>query len=436
VSLALCAALRARGLRVQTYKCGPDFLDTGHLTAISGRPARNLDSWMLDAESNRSIFARAAAGADIAIAEGMMGLFDGVSGGGETGSAAQIAKLLSLPIILVLDASKSARSLAAVIHGFETFDPQLKFAGLVLNQVAGESHFRLLADAIRSTSPTPLLGWLPRDESVTIPERHLGLHTADEERYTNGRAKSLAALAERYLNLDQLLATTQANEVPAISQVAMAKEPVIKLGVARDRAFCFYYQDNLDLLQAAGAELVPFSPLANSELPHDLDALYLGGGYPELHAQKLSANQSFLQSLRSFADSGRPIYAECGGMMYLAEQLRIRDGEVFPMASLLPLRIEMTGRLVRFGYVELEFVQDTFLAKQGTVARSHSFHYSTAIPTAELTAPFQARYSLSGLSELEGCLQRNVLASYFHLHFAGNPAFAASFVQGAKHRKR
>ena len=264
VSLALCAALRARGLCVQAYKCGPDFLDTGHLSAISGRPARNLDTWMLDHQANRDIFARAAAGADVAIVEGMMGLFDGVSGGGESGSAAQIAKLLSLPVILVLDASKSARSIAAVIHGFETFDPQLRFAGLVLNKVAGESHFRLLADAIHSTSRTPLLGWLPREEAVAIPERHLGLRTADEESSTGDRARSFAALAEKHLALDRLLDGCDATATPHPAHAGAAKEPRILLGIARDPAFCFYYQDNLDLLQAAGANIIPFSPLADS----------------------------------------------------------------------------------------------------------------------------------------------------------------------------
>ena len=436
VSLALCAALRARGLCVQAYKCGPDFLDTGHLSAISGRPARNLDTWMLDHQANRDIFARAAAGADLAIVEGMMGLFDGVSGGGESGSAAQIAKLLSLPVILVLDASKSARSIAAVIHGFETFDPQLRFAGLVLNKVAGESHFRLLADAIHSTSRTPLLGWLPREEAVAIPERHLGLRTADEESSTGDRARSFAALAEKHLALDQLLDSCDATATPHPAHAGAAKEPRILLGIARDPAFCFYYQDNLDLLQAAGAKIIPFSPLADSGIPDGLDALYLGGGYPELYAERLSSNHPFLASLRSFANSGRPIYAECGGMMYLAQELRTREGKAFPMASVLPLRIEMTDRLVRFGYVEVEFAQDCFLAKKGTVARSHSFHYSHAMPTAELSLPFHAQYSLSGLSESEGCLQGNVLGSYFHLHFGGNRSIAAAFVQASEDVRR
>jgi cobyrinic acid a,c-diamide synthase len=430
VSLALCAAFCGRGLRVQAYKCGPDFLDTGHLSAISGRAARNLDTWMLDPQSNRDIFARGAAEADIAIVEGMMGLFDGVSGGGEKGSAAEIAKLLSLPVILVLDASKSARSIAAVVHGFETFDPQLRFAGLVLNQVAGESHFHLLRDAIRSTSRTPLLGWLPRDEAVAIPERHLGLRTADEESSLGEKTRCFAAFAEKHLDLDGLL---DGEEVAPQSAPAVARrEARISLGIARDPAFCFYYQDNLDLLEAAGAKIVAFSPLTDSALPPGLDALYLGGGYPELYAEQLSRNRRFLTSLRSFARSGRPIYGECGGMMYLGEELCTREGHAFSMAAVLPLRIEMTDRLVRFGYVEVEFAQDCFLAEKGTVARTHSFHYSRAIPTGELAAPFRARYSLSGLNDAEGCLLGNVLGSYFHLHFAGNPSIAAAFVQAAE----
>ncbi len=432
VSLALCAAFRARGLRVQAYKCGPDFLDTGHLSAMSGHPARNLDTWMLSRQANQEIFARASAKADIAIVEGMMGLFDGVSGGGENGSAAEIAKLLSLPVILVLDASKSARSMAAVVHGFESFDPQLRFAGLVLNQVAGESHFRLLADAIRSSSQTPLLGWLPRENAVVIPERHLGLRGAEEESSPGEKTRSFAALAEKHLDLDRLLNTAEVIPSAQPPHAGSQRESRISLGIARDPAFCFYYQDNLDLLEAAGAKIVPFSPLADSALPPGLDGLYLGGGYPELYAKQLSGNSRFIDSLRSFAASGRPIYAECGGMMYLAEKLCTREGDAFPMASVLPLRVEMTDRLVRFGYVEVEFAQDCFLAEKGTMARTHSFHYSRAMPSGESSAPFHARYSLSGLNDAEGCLLGNVLGSYFHLHFAGNPSMATAFVQAAE----
>jgi cobyrinic acid a,c-diamide synthase len=431
-SLALCAALRARRLTVQAFKCGPDFLDTGLLSAITGRPARNLDGWMLDEVANRQVFAHAVVNADIAIVEGMMGLFDGISGQGDRGSAAEIAKWLSLPVILVLDASKSARSIAAVLRGFEVFDPTLRFAGVVLNRVAGESHYRMLEDAIRSTSPTPLLGWLPRDESVRIPERHLGLRTAQEEPEWAQKTEAFAALAEKQLALDELLRSTLDLPIKSHSEKRPRTSARVSIGVAQDQAFCFYYQDNLDLLERAGARIVPFSPLRDAHLPDGLDALYLGGGYPEIHAPQLSANTSLAAEIRAFAEAGRPIYAECGGMMYLSEQLRTSDGRVFPMTGVLPVEIEMTDRLVRFGYVEVELMQQCLLGRRGTVLRGHSFHYSRSTPTDELPAAFHARYSLSGKSGAEGVIYRNVLASYIHLHFGGAPSMAAAFVNAAE----
>jgi len=431
-ALALCAGLQARGLSVQAFKCGPDFLDTGHLAAVTGRPARNLDGWMLDEAANREVFARAAADADIAIVEGMMGLFDGVSGQGDKGSAAEIAKMLSLPVILVLDASKCARSIAAVIRGFEVFDPMLRFAGLVLNGVAGESHFRTLEDAIRSTSPTPLLGWLPREECVRIPERHLGLRTAQEESEGVGKTKAFAAFAEKYLALDELLRSEPVLPVELYPAQRPTTSSRVSIGVAQDQAFCFYYRDNLDLLERAGARIVPFSPLRDAHLPDGLDALYLGGGYPEIYAARLSANGSLAAEIRAFAAEGRPIYAECGGMIYLSRQLQTSDGQVFSMTGVLPLDIEMTDKLVRFGYVEVELRRECLLGNKGTVMRGHSFHYSRLAATGELPAAFHARYSISGKSRDEGVMFRNVLASYIHLHFGGSPSIAAKFVRVAE----
>lgn len=431
-SLALCAALRARGLTVQAFKCGPDFLDTGHLSAVTERPARNLDGWMLDEAANRKGFLRATVDADIAIVEGMMGLFDGVSGQGDRGSAAEIAKWLSLPVVLVLDASKSARSIAAVLRGFEVFDPALRFAGVVLNGVAGESHYRILADAVRSTSPTPLLGWLPRDESVRIPERHLGLRTAQEEPEWDRKTEAFAALAEKHLALDELLGSAPDLPVELHRKLLPTTSARVSIGVAQDRAFCFYYQDNLDLLERAGARIVPFSPLRDAHLPKGIDALYLGGGYPEIHAPQLSANTSLTAEVRAFAQQGRPVYAECGGMMYLSERLRTSDGQVFPMSGVLPVEIEMTDRLVRFGYVEVELMRDCLLGKMGTALRGHSFHYSRSTATRELPAAFNARYTLSGKCAAEGVVFRNVLASYIHLHFGGAPSIATAFVNAAE----
>lgn len=433
VSLAIAAALRARGLRVQGFKCGPDFLDTGHLSAVTGRAARNLDGWMLDASANRAAFAQAGADAEVAIVEGMMGLFDGVSGQGEKGSAAEIAKLLSLPVILVLDASKSARSLAAVIRGFEVFDPALRFTGLVLNGVASVGHFRLLAEAINQNCTTPILGWLPQEKSVHIPERHLGLHTAGEIDWREKR-EALRAFAENHLDVDRLLTeefNLKLDHFRAAIPVASSR---VTIGVARDEAFCFYYQDNLDLLKAAGAALVEFSPMRDEHLPPGLDALYIGGGYPELHAQQLTANSTLAQDLRDFAASGRPVYAECGGMMYLGQRLRAQDGKEHTMAGVLPLEIEMTDKLVRFGYVELELMQDCLLGVQGTLVRGHSFHHSQCSSARELPSAFEARYTLSGKIGPEGYLWENVLASYIHLHFRGNPAIAERFVATAEKR--
>lgn len=429
-ALALMAAFRRRGLAVQPFKCGPDFLDTGHHTVVSGRVSRNLDTWMLNGEANRAIFETACVGADIAIVEGMMGLFDGVAGGTEQGSSAEIAKLLHLPVILVLDASKSARSIAAVVKGFEVFDPEVRLAGIVLNGVAGESHFRMLEQAIASTSVVPILGWLPRESAVSIPERHLGLHTAAEETNAHEKSEALAAFAERYLNLEIPLQLVHPwpLEIIAPGGISEVLKTQIRLGVARDRAFSFYYQDNFDLLRARGTEIVEFSPLTDEHLPAELYGIYLGGGYPELYAERLSNNRKMLAEIRTFAEAGKPIYAECGGMMYLAQNVTILDGTTFPMAGVLPLTIQMTKKLVHFGYANVEFVEDCLLGRKGTVIRGHSFHCSQATITEEIKTSFQVRYSLSGREEVEGYSRENVLASYIHLHFRTNPSVAAAFV--------
>jgi cobyrinic acid a,c-diamide synthase len=427
ISLAIAAGLRARGLRVQAFKCGPDFLDTGHLTAVTGRPALNLDGWMLNREHICEAFSEAGADADFAVVEGMMGLFDGISGEGEKGSAAEIAKILLLPVILVVDASKSARSIAAVIRGFEVFDPDLRLAGVVLNGVASAAHYRLLADAIVRHCTMPILGWVPHRPSVHIPERHLGLHTAAEIDWKEKR-HALEAIATEHLNLDLLLRAEfqlESREVPAR---ASNVERRVTIGVARDAAFCFYYQDNLNLLERAGAKLVEFSPLSDSKLPAQADALYFGGGYPELHAAQLSANTALANEIREFAASGRPVYAECGGMMYLSERLRTRDGQSHTMAGVLPLETEMTEKLVRFGYVEIELLQDCLLGARGTALRGHSFHHSRCTNTREVTPALRARYTLSGANAEEGYASGNVFASYIHLHFRGAPEIAERFV--------
>ncbi len=327
VTLCLIAALRKPGLTVQAFKGGPDFLDTGHHTRISGRRARNVDTWMLSHEDNIEVVHDAARDADVIIVEGMMGLFDGKSGESEAGSSAEIAKLLKLPTILVVDASKSARSIAAVVLGFELFDPELPLAGVILNGVASDRHFLLLQTALEARCRSPLLGWLPRDESISIPERHLGLQSAVENRGVDSinELNAFASIAEKHLDMERIASLQCGLDVQRIPRRRISAKDPVRIGVARDAAFSFYYEDNLDLLEDSAAVLVPFSPIHDAELPPSLDALYFGGGYPELHAELLSGNEAMLAQVRRFAMSKRPVYAECGGMIYLGESIAAQD---------------------------------------------------------------------------------------------------------------
>jgi cobyrinic acid a,c-diamide synthase len=430
VSLAFIAALRSRHLAVQPFKCGPDFIDSGHLGHVANRAARNLDTWMLNAEANQEIFSGASTNCDAAVVEGMMGLFDGVTGSTELGSTAEIAKLLDLPVVLVLDAGNSARSIAAVVRGFETFDPEVRFAGIVLNRVGGDGHFRMLHAAIGQSSLLPVLGWLPTQADIAIPERHLGLHTAAEG--IDIRLSTLARLGAQ-LDIDQLLSATTYGKREAAAHATRAEPDykAVRVGVARDQAFSFYYEDNLDLLRERGAEIVEFSPLTDSVLPADLHALYFGGGYPELHAAAVSGNDRLLQEIRKFAKENKPIYAECGGLMYLAQELTTIEGQCYPMAGILPVSIEMTKSLVHFGYADVEFTRDCLLGEKGTVVRGHSFHCSRIVSHGPLRCTYRVHYSLSGLREAEGFVHRQVLGSYIHLHFRSNPTLVSSFLKRA-----
>ncbi len=432
VCLAIIACLRRRGYVVQPYKGGPDFLDTTHHTRIADRKARNLDTWMLSPESNREVLSRAAVGSDAVVVEGMMGLFDGKDGVTEAGSSAEIAKMLHLPVLLVLDCAKSARSVAATVLGFECFDPELPLAGLILNRVAGLHHYRLLEAAIQSRCKTPILGWLPREPGIAIPERHLGLHAASEGGVS---LDTLANLAETHLKVDDLIKLEFPLETVDLPAMEMGEFPRLRIGVARDRAFSFYYEDNLDLLREQGADVIAFSPVEDRALPANLDALYFGGGYPELYARELSENGSMLDQIRAFARSGGHIYAECGGLLYLSQQLSMADGSVFPMLDILPLKMEMTDRLVDFGYVTVTFTQDCLLGPKGGTVRGHSFHYSRICSDCDVATSYQVNFSLSGRQQQEGFTRGNVLASYVHLHFGANPAIARSFVTAVRQRQ-
>jgi cobyrinic acid a,c-diamide synthase len=417
VTLGLIGALTRRGLTVQPFKIGPDFIDPLHHTHASGRAARNLDGWMLDPKTNLERFARATADADVAVIEGVMGLFDGSEGSSERGSSAEMAKLLGLPVILVIDASAMARSAAALIHGFASFDPKLRIAGVILNNVGGEAHAGMIRQAVAGS--VPIFGAIPRVPDLVVPERHLGLHLPHEAR--QGYVQTLASLVDAHTDIDGLL---QAGRIarPAPPPATGPAPPRVRVGVARDEAFCFYYVENLELLQQAGAELVEFSPIRDP-LPGDLDGLYIGGGYPELHAAELAANHSATKAVSDFCERGGPVYAECGGLMYLGQALEL-DESTHELCGALPLNTRMPAGL-SISYVEVNTTGGLF--GEGQTARGHLFHHSEITGEPSVDRCYTVRSARGGTSH-EGYSAGNVLASYIHLHFSSAPEMPAAFV--------
>ncbi len=430
VVVALARALRTRGLRVALFKCGPDYLDpTYHARAVDA-PSQNLDGWMMGRDAVRSTFARATLGADVALIEGVMGLFDGASPTGEEGSTAEVAKWLDAPVALVVDAGGMARSIAALAHGFVSYDPALRVAAVIANRVGSRGHLDLLRAAQRSP---PVVGGFLRDVEHAFPERHLGLHGAEEASVPAKLFDAWGAQAESSLGVDALLAI--ARSCPPWQSGLLPERSfaprTCRIGLARDAAFHFYYADNLRRLEELGAELVPFSPIDGAEMP-EVDGLYLGGGYPELFAERLAANASMREQVRAFAEAGGPVYAECGGMMYLARAIVTTDGVRRPMVGLLPAEAHMRDRLQALGYVEVETQTRTILGPAGTRFRGHQFRYSDLSPAPD-PAAIEHVYSLrkrrGNETTREGYRTKNTIMSYVHAHWASNPSVPAEIVR-------
>jgi cobyrinic acid a,c-diamide synthase len=432
ISLGLMAAFKKRGLKVQGFKVGPDFIDPGHHSRLLGTPSRNLDGWMLSKRYNLATLSKSMYGRDLGIVEGVMGLFDGYDGRSEAGSTAQMAKWLNSPVILVVDASSMARSMAALVHGFETFDPDLRLEGVIANRVGSQKHARFLAEAMESIPNIAFLGGVPRSKDITIPERHLGLVTSDEDPYDIEIFDKLASLMEEHLELDKLASLptsgVKSNDIP----LPKASKSGVRLGVARDEAFCFYYQDNLDLLTHCGAELCFFSPLRDSQLPPNLAGLYLGGGYPELFARKLAENQNLKIEILAAAEAGMPIFAECGGFMYLTRSIEVEKRD-YPMVGLYPFSTRMLSRRKALGYREVVLNKDSLLGPKGLRARGHEFHYSELINGSLEIANLYQVINREGV-ELgpDGFVVYNTLAGYIHFHFGSNPKMAGNFVESCK----
>lgn len=439
VAIGLMAAMRRRGLRVQGFKVGPDYIDPGYHGLATGRPPRNLDTWMIPCRRVPDVLVHGANDADVAVIEGVMGFYDG-AGGGERASTEEMAKLLLCPVILVVDTYTMSRSAGALVLGYQTFDPQVWFGGVILNRVAGERHKRWCIDAIRRHCKLSVLGAIPFKPEIALPERHLGLVPTQELAKTmNEKVELIRRVIEEACDIQGILKLM--DSAPPISVKkgglfsAASKEPPVRVGVAIDESFNFYYQENLDLLQCFGAQIVPFSPLKDPE-PPDVDGLLLGGGFPEVLPGALEANSSMRRSLLKLAEDGMPIYAECGGLMYLTRSIRGYDGRNHRMVGLIPGDTVMTRQLT-IGYTRAKAIRDNLISAQGWALRGHEFHYSKVF---DVPSDTRFAYELDigrGIVEgRDGYLVYRVLASYMHTHFAQRRNMAERFVVACREFSR
>lgn len=472
-SVGIIAALCRRGIQAAPFKKGPDYIDAGWLALAAGRPCYNLDTFLIDSQTILGSFHQRSRDADIAVIEGNRGLYDCIDIGGET-STAELAKLLDLPVVLCVDGTKTTRTMAAVVSGCAHFDTQVKLKGVVLNRIAGPRHERILRNSIEHHCGIPVLGALPKQRQQRLPERHMGLVPTYEHQWAKEAKAFIRDLAERHLDLEAIVevargtyrwkpqdqqsqagadircsaeapapgpetadthpeaavdATAQDDAPPYISSTSAAKP---RIGILRDSAFQFYYPENLTALETAGAELVFTSPLSETDLPA-VDALYIGGGFPETHAHQLSQNRSYAQQIKSCAQEGLPIYAECGGLIYLGEALALLEG-TFAMTGVLPIVFGFSKRPQGHGYTIARVDRPNPFFDPGTLLKGHEFHYSTVEAPASLAdrMVFQMQRGNGILRQRDGLCTNNVLATYTHIHALGTPQWAPAVVHKAR----
>lgn len=452
VTLGLVAALRRRGRSVQTYKVGPGFLDCAYLAHASGRPCRNLDAWMLGDEGVRRSLARGAIDSDCAVVEGANGIYDGHGRGPDEehgaypfpGSTAELARIARCPVILVVDAAAMGETAAAIALGVRQLDPRLRLLGVVLNNVASDHHRRLIEDAVWGYATLPVLGALPADKAIGIPELHMGLLPVAQAPRIDAAIEQVADAVERHCDLELIERLMAAAEpLPALTTAARPcgdDADCVRLGVAFDDAFCFYYPENLELLQEAGAEIVPFSPL-DETLPRELDGLYLGGGFSDVFAARLSANSALFEAVHRAHAQGMPIYAECGGLMLLARTLRTADGTVHDMAGLVPVEVATRSATPKAGYRTLRLLEDCMLGGAGSRLRGHEYHACSVVGpgTIEGSRPSPAWSVHDSDGEPLGCegwVERDLVASFLNLHFGQDPSLAERLVCRMRETRR
>jgi cobyrinic acid a,c-diamide synthase len=427
----ILAAMKEKGYKVQSYKIGPDYIDPGYHQLASGKLGHNLDSWLVSEKKINEIFFKTAAEADIAIIEGVMGLYDGGRKG--VSSTATIAKLLNAPVVLVIDAKSMGDSAAAIALGFKLYDPEVNFAGVIINRLGSETHKKMICEAMEKIN-IPVLGCIFREEQITMPERHLGLTPITE----NNSEKTITLIKNAILkqcNIAELYRIAK-NTPPyssSFSQNTTKKiYPKVKIGVAHDEAFSFYYPESLAILEELGAEIIPFSPLRGQKVP-DVQGLIIGGGFPEMFVQQLNQNETMRESILQAGENGLPIYAECGGLMYLTKYIKDFSGTVFDMVGLIPATCMMNTKLQTVGYIEAEALDDNILCLKSDKIHGHEFHFSSMLIDESIDEHFPWAFQFTkvrtGVKYYAGYSQNNILASYLHLHFAGNIALAKRFIQ-------
>jgi cobyrinic acid a,c-diamide synthase len=414
VTLALLAALKRRGLVVRAAKAGPDYIDPAFHAAVTGSASVNLDSWAMPGELLDTLAARTADGADVFVIEGVMGLFDGAPGiSGRTGATADLATHFDLPVVLVLDVARQAQSAAAVVRGFATHDPALRLGGVILNRVGSERHRAFVADAIIALG-IPVLGAMPRDAALALPERHLGLVQAAEHANLAAFAERLAATAEGHLDLDGIMACAAPLALAPANKGTQAalRPPGQRIGLAHDQAFSFIYPHLIDAWRRAGAEILPFSPLADEPPPESADSCWLPGGYPELHAEALAGAHKFSSGLRRFAAT-RPVHGECGGYMVLGQSLEDAAGRRHAMTGLLGHATSFVARKLHLGYRTARLRSDGALGRSGTIVRGHEFHYASLIAAGQ-DEPFADVTDGEGRAVEAGGRRGRVTGAFFH----------------------
>lgn len=426
-TIGIMRALMKRNLTVQGFKCGPDYIDPTYHTAVTKRISRNIDSFMMTEEVVKTIVAKNSQDADIAVIEGVMGFYDGKSPLSNEGSAAHISEITNSPVILIVNGASMARSVAAIVKGFQMLDSNANIVGVIANQLGSKSHFNIIKTAIEQECRVPVLGYLRKGAVPTMPSRHLGLVPAIERGKLDPYFDELALAIEEHIDLDLLLEVTKAEVLPIQSTIfdeTVSAKPV-HIAVAKDAAFNFYYEENFELLKANGAVLHFFSPLHNETVPEMAQGLYIGGGFPEEFAEQLAENKAAAASIKETIEKGVPTIAECGGFMYLTESIQNREGQNFPMVGIIPGRVKMQEKLAALGYREITGMKDNFLISEEETAKGHEFHYSVYEGAHSMPAYFsKGRFR----AQQEGYLNGNLVAGYTHFHFASNPKLVTNWL--------